>query len=61
MNVFVINSGSSSIKYQLIRMPEASVVCSGMIDRIGQEASSIHYKSFLNEGGQDRKQEYSDQ
>jgi acetate kinase len=48
MNVFVINSGSSSIKYQLIRMPEAEVVCSGLIDRIGQEGSSIRHKVFRN-------------
>jgi acetate kinase len=46
MNVFVINSGSSSIKYQLIRMPEAKVVCSGLIDRIGLDGSSIHHKIF---------------
>lgn len=47
MNVFVINSGSSSIKYQLIRMPEAEVVCSGLVDRIGLDESSIHHKAFL--------------
>lgn len=48
MNVFVINSGSSSIKYQLIRMPEAEVVCSGLIDRIGLEESTIQHKIFRN-------------
>jgi acetate kinase len=48
MNVFVINSGSSSIKYQLIRMPEAKVVCSGLIDRIGLQESSIQHKIFIN-------------
>lgn len=47
MNVFVINSGSSSIKYQLIQMPEAIVVCSGLIDRIGLEGSTIQHKTFL--------------
>jgi acetate kinase len=46
MNVFVINSGSSSIKYQLIKMPQALVVCSGLIDRIGLEGSSIHHKIY---------------
>ncbi len=59
MNVFVINSGSSSIKYQLIRMPEAVVICSGMVDRIGLEGSSIHYKTFAKEGGQDWKENIS--
>lgn len=47
MNVFVINSGSSSIKYQLIQMPEAVVICSGLIDRIGLDGSVIQHKTFL--------------
>lgn len=46
MNVFVINSGSSSIKYQFIRMPEAEVVCSGLVDRIGLEGASLQHKVF---------------
>lgn len=49
MNVFVINSGSSSIKYQLIQMPEAKVICSGLIDRIGLEGSAIQHKTFLKD------------
>ena len=48
MNVFVINSGSSSIKYQFIRMPEAEVVCSGLVDRIGLEGSTLQHKVFVN-------------
>ncbi len=48
MNVFVINSGSSSIKYQLIRMPESVTVCSGLIERIGLAGSVITHKTFLN-------------
>src|SRR5688572_4526440 len=56
MNVFVINSGSSSIKYQLIQMPAAKVICSGLIDRIGQEGSVIHHKTFLNGHEQARKE-----
>jgi acetate kinase len=46
MNIFVINSGSSSIKYQLINMPDAMVICNGIIDRIGMEDSSILNKTF---------------
>lgn len=57
MNVFVINSGSSSIKYQLIRMPEARVVCSGLIDRIGQDGASIHHKTFV--GGNEKSKKES--
>lgn len=48
MNVFVINSGSSSLKYQLIQMPEAIVICSGLIDRIGLEGSTIEHKTYLS-------------
>lgn len=48
MNVFVINSGSSSIKYQLIRMPEAETICTGLIERIGLEGSIITHKTFVN-------------
>ena len=56
MNVFVINSGSSSIKYQLIRMPEAETVCSGLIERIGLEGSAITHKTFTKSIEQSRKE-----
>jgi len=56
MNVFVINSGSSSIKYQLIQMPQAVVVCTGLIDRIGQEGSTIQHKTFVKGNEQVRKE-----
>ena len=50
MNIFVINSGSSSIKYQLISMPEATVICTGMVDRIGLEGSEVRYKAYRESG-----------
>ena len=43
MKIIIINSGSSSIKYQLIEMPSNRVICSGMIDRIGLETSNLTY------------------
>lgn len=43
MKVIIINSGSSSIKYQLIEMPSTEVICSGLIDRIGLESSNFSY------------------
>lgn len=43
MKILIINSGSSSIKYQLIEMPANEVICSGMIDRIGLETSNLSY------------------
>jgi|TARA_R110002126_G_scaffold266089_4_gene409235 acetate kinase len=45
MKIVIINSGSSSIKYQLINMPSQEVVCSGMIDRIGLEISNLSYST----------------
>ncbi|MCK5637543.1 MAG: acetate kinase [Flavobacteriaceae bacterium] len=45
MKILVINSGSSSIKFQLIQMPVKRVICSGMIERIGLKNSKVHFKS----------------
>lgn len=46
MNIFVVNSGSSSIKYQLFQMPSEDPVCSGLVERIGLEQASITHKVF---------------
>ena len=35
MNILVINCGSSSLKYQLMDMSDLSVLCKGVIERIG--------------------------
>jgi len=48
MKIVIINSGSSSIKYQLIEMPSNEVICSGMIDRIGLESSNLTYVTNSN-------------
>lgn len=48
MKVLVINSGSSSIKYQLFNMPQEEVICSGLVERIGLNDAEIHYKSENN-------------
>jgi len=48
MKILVINSGSSSIKYQLFNMPKGNVICSGMVERIGLKNSKIHYKTETN-------------
>jgi len=45
MHILVINSGSSSIKYQLILMPEKKVLSTGMVERVGFEDAQIHYKT----------------
>ncbi|WP_316829592.1 acetate kinase [Pedobacter aquatilis] len=48
MNILVINSGSSSIKYQLFKMPSKQPVCSGLVERIGIEGSFIKHSVFPN-------------
>ena len=46
MNILVINSGSSSLKYQLFKMPLQSPVCSGLVERIGIDGSFIKHTVF---------------
>lgn len=43
-NVFVVNAGSSSLKYQLINMADESVLASGNCERIGIEGGILTYK-----------------
>jgi len=43
MKVLVINAGSSSIKYQLYQMPDATVLAKGVVEKIGEEASKLSH------------------
>ncbi len=43
--ILVINSGSSSLKYQLIDMKDESVLAKGICERIGIENSNFVYKA----------------
>jgi len=45
MNILIINSGSSSIKYQLLEMPSTKVICLGSIERIGSADAIFTYKT----------------
>ncbi len=45
MQILVINSGSSSIKFQLFNMPQKNVICSGLVERIGLDDANISYKT----------------
>ncbi|MFC4636321.1 acetate/propionate family kinase [Dokdonia ponticola] len=49
MNILVINSGSSSIKFQLIEMPSENVICKGIVEQIGAENARLSYKSAHSE------------
>ena len=44
MKVLVINCGSSSLKYQLFDMTDESVLCKGLVERIGIEGSKLTHK-----------------
>ena len=43
--VLVVNSGSSSFKYQLIEMGSESVLASGLVERIGEERGSTRHRA----------------
>ena len=49
MNTLIINSGSSSIKYQLFKMPSAKPVCIGLVERIGEQNAVIKHRTFIDD------------
>lgn len=44
MKILVINAGSSSCKYQLFDMTDKSVLCSGLVERIGEPTGKLTHK-----------------
>ena len=50
MKVLVLNSGSSSIKYQLFDMDDKVVLTSGLVEQIGEPAGRLKYK-WLDSNG----------
>ncbi|MBE0585442.1 MAG: acetate kinase, partial [Desulfofustis sp.] len=51
MKILVINSGSSSIKFQLLDMADESVLASGLVERIGETTGQL--KCLLRPGSID--------
>ena len=49
MNVFVLNCGSSSLKYQLINMKNEKVIAQGLVEKIGEEISFLKHTSNCDE------------
>ncbi|WP_019136406.1 acetate/propionate family kinase [Cellulomonas massiliensis] len=43
--VLVVNSGSSSIKYQLVSPVDGERIASGIVERIGEDASTVSHTS----------------
>lgn len=46
MKILVINSGSSSVKYQLIDMTDESVMASGQVQRIGLDSQILRHARY---------------
>jgi len=43
MKILVINTGSSSLKYQLLEMEKEKLLSKGLVERIGSEGSIVNY------------------
>lgn len=54
MKIFVVNSGSSSLKYQLLDMDNGTVMTTGLVERIGDAMGKVSQKSWP---GTDREAE----
>jgi len=50
MKVLVLNCGSSSLKYQLVDMDNESVLCKGLVERIGIDGSILKHEKDGMEG-----------
>ena len=46
MKVLVINCGSSSLKYQILDMTHESLMCKGLVERIGMDGSVITHEKI---------------
>jgi len=53
VNILTINSGSTSIKFKLYRMPEEDVIAGGKIENIGFDKSLISFKTNLGSENSD--------
>ncbi|WP_367131316.1 MULTISPECIES: acetate kinase [Streptomyces] len=54
--VLVLNSGSSSVKYQLLDMADGARLAAGLVERIGEETSRLVHSPLATGGGK-REQE----
>lgn len=53
--VLVLNSGSSSVKYQLLDMHDRSRLASGLVERIGEETSRLVHTPLAYGGAEPRE------
>lgn len=45
MKTFVVNCGSSSVKYKLYSMTHETVMASGLLERVGSQGSLLHHSA----------------
>jgi len=57
MKILVINTGSSSIKYELFDMKRHQILASGMAEKIGEATSRLIHKSIKDDGKLTQKEE----
>jgi acetate kinase len=57
MRILVINSGSSSVKYQLIEMGGPTVLAGGLVDRIGEERSTLTHRLRTDSDEEEQSEE----
>ncbi|MFO7981488.1 MAG: acetate kinase, partial [Candidatus Aminicenantes bacterium] len=55
MKILVINTGSSSIKYQLFDMDQKKAVVAGLAEKIGEETSSLTHELLDKNGNRKEK------
>lgn len=53
--VLVLNSGSSSLKYQLLDMESGARLAVGLVERIGEETSRLKHTPLTAGGGEARE------
>ncbi|RFU84298.1 acetate kinase [Streptomyces triticagri] len=53
--VLVLNSGSSSVKYQLLDMRDTSRLAVGLVERIGEDTSRLKHTPLAVEGAETRE------
>ncbi|MFI1800873.1 acetate kinase [Streptomyces sp. NPDC020379] len=59
--VLVLNSGSSSVKYQLLDMADGARLAVGLVERIGEETSRLAHTPLATGGGKrEREQPIAD-
>jgi acetate kinase len=54
MRILVINSGSTSIKFQLRDVVAEAILCRGVIERIGLEGGTVRYESARGDWTEER-------